>query len=319
MSIKGYTESSLLSSEVFQGINDSMKIADKAKNLIKNSQHLTNEDIESAYIAIKQITDTLTRESLKAFDDQRIVLVYNNVAKLSMSQAVPFLTFNVGGDYKTFVFVDKYVTISREGVISISPSVLRDLLTSALVANAIKRNYESLSNNQFLAELLMNIYTKLFCRIINREYSIASLKVEFDTIQYWINRYFLEVVYGIVDTPENIEILASKHVKYLDEVQMSTMKETYDRADTTNLSGLLNVLKEYSPRMKTLEIGLFLNSWINYYYIPSMLACDNIEYLIFMCITLMSGNNIINIGAGDIVKDAKGIKNFRSELLKLIQ
>jgi hypothetical protein len=49
-----------------------------------------------------------------------------------------------------------------------------------------------------------------------------------------------------------------------------------------------------------------------------MLAIDNIEYLIFMMITLINGNNIISIAASDIVKEAKNIKSFREELLKLI-
>jgi len=49
-----------------------------------------------------------------------------------------------------------------------------------------------------------------------------------------------------------------------------------------------------------------------------MLAIDNIEYLIFMIICLLNGNNIININASDIVKETKGIKDFRGELLKLI-
>jgi hypothetical protein len=81
---------------------------------------------------------------------------------------------------------------------------------------------------------------------------------------------------------------------------------------------MLNVLKQFSPRLKTLSWPSFISDWINYYYVPSMLATDTIDYLIFMVITLLSGNNIISIAASDIVKETKGIKNFRGELLKLI-
>jgi len=318
MAIQGYMESSLTTSEVFKTMDKSMKIQDKAVNLIKTAKHLTNEDIEAAYIAVKQITDSLTRKALLAFDEERIVLVYNNVASLSMSQTVPFLTFKTKNGYKTYVFVDKYITVNRDGVLTMQPSILRDLLISAAIANGIKSNYNNLSSNPFLAKILMEIYCKLFTRIINREYSIATLKTEYDMIQYWVNRYFLEKVFGFIESPENIELLATSHVKYLDEVQIQTMKETYDTASVIDLTGLLDVIKSLSPRMKALNLGVFLNGWVNYYYIPSMLGCDNIEYLIFMCITLLSGNNIVNIGASDIVKDAKGIKSFRGELLKLV-
>lgn len=126
--IKGYMESSLLSSEVFKGLDEEMKIKEKAMNLIRTAKHLTNEDIESAYIAVKQITDTLTREAMSAFDNDNTVLVYNNVPALSISQAIPFLTFNTKEGYKTYVFVDKYITVSRDGVLTMQAPILRDLL-----------------------------------------------------------------------------------------------------------------------------------------------------------------------------------------------
>lgn len=316
--IKGYMESSLLDSEVFKGLDNDMKIKEKAINLIRTAKHLTNEDIEAAYIAVRQITDTLTREAMKAFDEERIILVYNNVPSISMSQAIPFLTFKVKDEYKTYVFVDKYITTSREGVLSIQPPILRDLLIGALVANGLKRNYSNLSSSQYLAKILMDVYDKFFTRIINREFSIAANKSEFDIIRYWINRYFLEKVFGTIDSPENVDKLARNHIKYLDETQMQTIRNQYNDANITQFSEFLDLLKTVSPRMKALNLGMFLNDWINYYYIPATLACDNIEYLIFMCITLLSGNNIINIGASEIVKEAKGIKDFKGELLKLI-
>ena len=193
--IKGYMESSLLDSEVFKGLDNDMKIKEKAINLIRTAKHLTNEDIEAAYIAVRQITDTLTREAMKAFDEERIILVYNNVPSISMSQAIPFLTFKVKDEYKTYVFVDKYITTSREGVLSIQPPILRDLLIGALVANGLKRNYSNLSSSQYLAKILMDVYDKFFTRIINREFSIAANKSEFDIIRYWINRFLRKSIW----------------------------------------------------------------------------------------------------------------------------
>lgn len=318
MSMHGFMESSILDSDVFQGLNKSMKIQEKAVNLIKTAKHLSNEDIEASYIAVRQLTDSLTTAAMKAFDNEQVVLVYNSSPKLSLTQAVPFLTFKTSKGYVTYVFVDKYVTVSRDGVLTIPPAILRDLLTGATVANAIKRNYEKLANNQYLAKILISIYCKMVSRVLNKEFSIAVNKNTFDTIQYWIGRYFLERVYGLNDTPSNIETMARSSIKYLDDLQIQEIKKTYDDANITKFAELLDLIKGISPRMKALNEGVFLNDWINYYYIPSMLGCDNIEYMIFMCITLMSGNNIINISASDIVKEAKGIKGFRAELLKLI-
>lgn len=325
MAIKGFYESSLATSEIFNdekyGINHAggnNNITQKAIELIKNAKHLTNEDIEAAYIAVRQITDSLTREAMKAFDEERIVLLYNNVPSLSMSQALPFITFKTKNGYVTYVFADKYITISREGVMNIQAPVLRDLLTGALVANGLKRNYDLLASNQYLQRTLMDVYTKMVTRIINREFSVAADKVVFDTIQYWINRFFLTNILGAHDTPENIETISKKHFKFIDELKYNEIKNQYESINPQKFSNLLEVIKLASPRMRTLNLGTFLSNWINYFYVPSMLAVDNIEYLIFMMITLLSGNNIISIAASDIVKETKNIKSFREELLKLI-
>lgn len=327
MAIRGFIESSLATSEIWagkdgmSGINNvgNEKMVDKAINLIKNAKHLTNEDIEAAYISVKQVTDTLTREAVKAFDDGRVVLLYNRTPALSVTKALPFITFRTKSGYVTYVFMDNYISINRDDVMTIaSPAILRDLLTGAMIANGIKRDYSNLSTNQYFHKILTEMYTKFVMRIINRQFSIAPDKVTFDVVQYWVSKFFLIKILGANDTPENIENIASSHFKYIDDLKFQEIKDQYDRENPQHLSELLELVKTASPRMKTLALGTFISSWIDYYYVPSMLAADNIEYLLFMIITLLSGTNIISIAAGDIAKEAKNIKSFRGELLKLI-
>lgn len=329
MAIIGYNESSLTTSEIFNGknndgVNYSGKKGEtqlqKAINLIRTSKHLTNEDIEAAYIQVRMITDSLTREAMKAFDEGRTVLVYNNVPALSVTQALPFITLKTAKGYVTYVFMDKkYISVNKDGVMNLQAPVLRDLLIGALISNGLKTNYESLATNPYLQKVLMEIYTKFVVRILNRQFAIAADKIAFDTIQYWINKFFLTRIYGANNTPENIESMASAHFRYIDELKLEEIKKTYIDYDPNMFSDLLELVKTSSPRMKSLNLGLFISDWINYYYVPSMLAIDNIEYLIFMIMTLLSGNNsIVSITASDIVKETKNIKSIRGELLKLI-
>lgn len=320
MAIVGFNESRLSDSEVFNGINKMSKTStvDKAIKLIGTAKHLTNEDIEGAYIQVKQYPNTLSRAGLTAFDNEETVLVYNNVQSLSVTKALPFITFKRQKGYVTYVFMDNYVKMSRDGILTVDAPVLNDLLISALVANKLKTNYDLLSSNQFLQRILMEIYTKFICRILNREYSIAAEKVVNETVQYWVNRFFLTRIFGAHDTPQNIETISTRNFKYMDEMKLAEIKQKYDEADPIKISDLLELIKTASPRMKSLTLGTFLSNWINYYYIPSMLAVDNIEYLIFMILCLLSGNNIISIASSEMVKETRNIKTLREELLKLI-
>lgn len=320
MAIKGYMESSLGKSEVFNGMKNFGGSDPQAKaiQLIKTARHLTKDDIESAYISVRMLSDGLTRAAIKAFEEERLILIYNNVPALSVTQAVPFITFKTSRGYVTYIFMDKYITTTRDGVMNVQAPILRDLLIGALIANGIKRDYNALAANQFLQKILMGIYTKFVTRILNREFSIAADKIVFDTLQYWINRFFLTQIFGANDTPENITKLSLMNLKYIDELKFEEIRRQYEEKDPTTISELFELLQTASSRMKALRLHTFLSDWINYYYIPSMLAVDNIEYLIFMINALLGGNNIVSISASDIVKEAKNIKNLREELMKLI-
>lgn len=321
MAITGFNESSLATSEVFQGLAklSGSDPKEKAINLIRTAKKLTNEDIEAAYIQLKQYSNGLSRAALRAFDDETIVLLYNSVPSLSITQALPFITFKTKEGYKTYVFMDKYIRINKQDVMEVQVTVLHDLLVGALIANRLKTNYETLASNQYLQKTFLDIYIQLFQRILNRDYSIASIRKESDICRYFIGRFFLTNVFGASESEENIETLAVSGIKSLDELTITGIKKQYDEANPSNLSELLALLKTVTPRMKTLALGTFLSGWVNYYYIPSMLAVDTMEYLIFMVLTLLSGNNIISIQASDIVKETKNIKVLREELLKVIE
>lgn len=324
MAITGFMESTVSTSEVFDGLNKITNEAgtntlQKCINLVKTAKHLTNEDIETAYITVRQMSDSLTKEAMKAFDDSRVVLLYNKDPKLAVTQALPFITLkSKTGKYQTFVFVDKYITLSRDGVLTISAPVFRDLIIGGLISNALKTNYGMMASNAYLQKTLMDIYTKFFTRILNRQFSIIPDKIGFDVVQYYTNKFFLINIMGANSTEEGIETLASSHFKYIDDIKKEEIRNSYDASSPSKVSELLELVKATSSRMKNLNMAIFLNDWSSYYFAPSMLAVDTIEYLIFMILTLLSGNNIISIAASDIVKEQKNIKSLKEELLKLV-
>lgn len=323
MAIKGFNESSLATSEIFNDLNNMKEEGNGPKsaaiNLIKTAKHLTNEDIEPAYIALKQINDALTKESLHLYDEDTITIIFNDKPNLSVNQALPFMTFKQGNDYKTYIFMDKYITIRRDGSLNVQSTILRDFLIGGAISNGLKRNYSLLSSNQYLANLFTDIYVKFFIRVINREYSIATNKNVLETLEYWIGLFFLKNVMNYNDTEVNIKNIATKPIKFMNELDIAEVYNKYMESNPSNLTDLLELLKTASPRMNNLNKGLFLSNWMNYYYIPSLMAIDTIEYFIFMVLALLSGNNIINISASEIVKEAKGIKDLRGELLKFLQ
>ena len=203
MGVKLYQESSLGTSEIFKEINKTdgaENTLTKATNLCKVGKHLTVNDIEAAYISVKQVSDTLTRASVKAFDSEKVVLIYNDSAAQTITKTLPFITFNMkNGRYVTYVFMKPYITIGRNGILNLQPSILRDLLISATVANGIRTDYSRLAGNITLRDAMTDMYTEFMIRILNREFAIKSDRNTFETLQYWIRKFFMTKIYGTRD------------------------------------------------------------------------------------------------------------------------
>lgn len=324
-----YKESTLSTSKLYQDLKEltgSDQTA-KAVHLIKTAKtgsnvvkELTKEDIETSYMQIRQYSNSLYREALRAYDNGKTILLYNTDPSQTVNQSIPFLTFNTAKGWVTYVFTDNYVTKDRrEGILNFPADRLRDLLIGAVIGNSLKTNYDMLTSNQFLQKILMELYTKLVCRILARDYSIPSNKVLYDKIQYWCNKFFLVNVFNSRETQESIDNISLKHVKYLDEMLIEETINQYNATQILHAEDLINLIRESSPILKTLNIGVFLSSWIKYYYAPSILAIENIEYLIFMIIVLMHGtHSIMNIAAQSLITETKNIKSLNEELLKLI-
>ena len=323
--IIGYNESSLANSESYISYRDNPETPEdpvsRCKKLIEMAQHLTKENIEEAYVAIKQYSNSLSRAAVRAFENESIVLLYNNKPNLSMIQLIPFMTLRKGDRYITYIFMDQWIQNprgSQEDTLRVNPGKLHDLLVGATIANSLKMDYSNLTNNSTLKTILMSLYCQFFCRILNREYGLGADKIVYDTVQYYVNRFFLTNIFGTPDDGSTDE-LAKKHFKYIDSMKSEEIKNQYNKNKPETVSDLITLIKELTPVMKkNLTRSLVVTNWMNYYKAPAYLAIDNIEYLIFMISAIKRGSDLVNARANDIVNETKDIKSFDAELLKLI-
>ena len=315
-----YKESSLSSSEVFKGLNELSEVSqtNKAINLIKNIEPVTIDQIEPAYIQIKQYPNLLSRSAIKAFDRGEIVLIYNKNVEQRMTQAIPFLTFRKGDKYITYLFMDKYISENQDGTLNVTVSVLHDFMTSALISNALKTDYQKLLNNNFLEDILPKLYSKFFTRIVNREFLLTADKVLFDSVTYYVSKFFLIKIFESAANEDGIENIIMSDLKFIDDLKYNEIYQTYKNASPNSVSELIQLLTTVSPRMSSYKYPTFLSQWMNYFYLPATLGIDNIEYLIFMIICLLGGNNVVSIAASEIVKETKGMVSFKPELMKLL-
>ena len=320
-----FKESSLATSEVYNGINDltGSNLLVKCREVILNEKTLTTDDLESVYVQLKQFPNVLTSRAVKAWVDGETIVKFNTGSRMDI---FPFVSLGSKetGKRNNYVFLDKgrfAIVNPKNNALTVQPGIMHDLLVGALVGGKIRSNYDRFVSDttDSMLQILMSIYIRFVCRILNREYAIGTDKIVFDVIQYWIGRFFVQRIFESRIDEGRIYSLFSKSLRYIDEIKKEEIKKLYDEKNPLKLSELIELIASSSPRLKDLNLSVFLDKWINYFYPPGLLGVDNIEYFIFMIITLLEGRNIISINASEMVKETKNIKIFREELIKLIQ
>jgi hypothetical protein len=315
-----FNESKLGESIIFKKFDEADNVLERAKKLIGgDGRILTREDIESQYMSIRQYADSFSKAALSAFDNGTIKLIYAEVPKNApWTQAIPFLSFRQGNKLTTYIFMNEYAGLNRQGKFTIVPATLNILFRSAFAANRIKENNDRVVSNQYFQKVTMEIYGKIIARVFMREYLAGSDRVLMDGLNYLIHRFFLAKVFESVEQPESIEKLATLHFRFIDDLKYSELRALYNNTNPQNFQEFIEMVKPLSPRMDNLTLKIFMDRFLIMYHGPALLAIENYEYLIFMIIALLTGGNIISIGAHELVAETKNIKSFNSELLKLI-
>lgn len=315
-----FNESSLSNSLIFKNFDKSINgVVNKAKEAINNTKQITNEDIQFQYMKLKQYGNAFAKASVIAFDQGLLKLIYDEDPQYSLSMAFPFLTFKRGDQYVTYIFLNPYSTINRDGQFTINETAFNVLMQAAYAANRIKTHPDRVYANNYMETITLEIYVKMIMRILLREYGFGSEKDIVDIIEYFISRFYLERVFESKSGQESIEILSTKHFRYVDDIKRNEIKDLYDKSNIQTFEDLLMLIKSQMARMQTLNLRTFVDKFMQVYYMPALMAIDNFEYLVFVIICLLNGaGNIINIKAKDIVTETKNIKMFNQELMKLI-
>lgn len=317
-------ESTLGESEVFNrtinsGIDGSSKATDQAIAMIKAGKFLTKEDYLKAYTLAERTNDSVIKDALRYLSTGKIKLVYDPDRKVMMSKALPFITFQNGGKYTTYIFMDPYVKAAGDGTYTFKDTVFKDLLVAGMISNLLKTNYSAIKNNTTLKEMLMKLYSQFFVRVINRLATVMSNKQLVDKIKYCTNRFFLENVFtGSAAKINSGSEMASKDTKALSGNELEELQMNYDAADIHSLSKLLQFMSTLSPRLRGLQMREFMQKWMNTYYITQMLSVDTLEYFFFMLMALYyNDSQLVNVRAVDILRESKALGPLHASIARL--
>lgn len=311
-------EASIEDSFIYKSFNASNSLIEKIVKYIKTSALLDKTFIEEQYNQIKKsVISPLSARILEAYDNGEIELMYSRESKVGLS--IPFIIRkNSSGKIVATIFIASFSSLDKNDNLTIPVKQLYALMESAYVALKMQINPLSVQRSVALMKLCSNVYVQMLMRILNKEYALILDNVLYDKVVYSITRFFIEKIWGYPNKGL-VEAYASSELKFIEELDLSMTKASYDGAEIKDFNDLINFIKTLSPRMKELNTRYFIERFVNTYHNSSILSIDYLPYIFFVIINILLGSFLISQAAlNDIIKNMKGINKFYVELSKLV-
>lgn len=320
-----YTEGTMEDSYIFSMFNENKELTSKMLAYIKTAVSIDEEMLQEQLLQIKKSRiSPLADEVLAAFARGEIELLYNRTVKVPL--ATPFIvrrdpsfsgnTFNI----KASIFIANYGAVSKKAnAFEIPMKNLYVLMESAFVALTIHKYPNKLQRSYGLMKILCSIYTSMFTRIMNREYSLSLDQDLYDRVNFVISRFFLEKVWGLT----NMDIIFNNAMVNIQNPNVSDLKivsDNYDAAEIKDVGDMLLFIKDLSQRLTSLSVRYIIQRFMITYYGGAVMAIDYLPYMFYVVInTLLGGFLLSQTSLADIIKNNRQVRTFYPELVKIVQ
>lgn len=312
------TEASLSDSYMFGEINKSAMSSKKILTALRSGSRLDASYIQEQLIQIKKSRiSPLCDNVLQAFSKKEIVLLYNK--SVLVGKSIPFVCMNEAGKPTSFIFIADFSGVSEDGAsLTIDMKKLYVLMEAAFICREYYSEPWKFQRSPVLLKTLATIYSGMFMRLLNKEFSLSLDKNLYDSVNFSIAKFYLEKVAEI----PNKDLVASYAMKtcvnpskaYIDDANRK-----YDAVTINNVSDLIKFISTLSPKMENLTFKYFFERWIATFGTGAFLSLDTIPYLIYVINNVLLGGFLVNVvSLSEMIKNTKGINLYYPELSKII-
>lgn len=320
------TEAALIDSVLYKTFNNNAELSGTILSAIKNSIIIDDSYIQEQLMQIRRTKiSPLAENVLEAFQQGDIVLLYSKIKKVP--QALPFFTTKIQGKIKVFIFVNNYGTISKSTIdsndkyLNITMKDLYVLLEGGYTGLKYALNPIQIKRTLGLMKISTVIYTNMILRILNKEYAISMDQDLYAKVSFCIGEFFLKNVW--MSDNEDINFTYALNTiqspRGINRAEFLIIADSMKNQEIDNISKLIDFVKDFSPRLKTLNFRYFVQCYINIYKAGAMFSMECLPYFLFTIECTMIGSFLVNQPIiSDITKNIKGMNTFYPELVKAL-
>lgn len=312
-----FTEASLSDSYVYRAFNKSSDASSTIIKAISEGARVDKSYIEEQIIQCKRsrispLVDTV----LSAFENKKIVLIYNKNVRVSTS--LPFVVLTVKGNTAAYIFISDFSSLTKDGeALNIEMKKLYVLMETAYIGLIFYTKPDIFKRSTSLMKMVASIYSGMAMRIFNKEFALSLTKDLYDQVNYCMARFELEVISGLNNGLSHS--FAASTCLNPNQMIIDMIDKNYTNASITNINELIQFISTLSPKMTKLNFRYYFERWISIYGTGSTMSVDAFPYLYYVILNTLLGGFLVNVPTmSEIIKNTKGIHLFYSEISKIV-
>lgn len=300
--------------------NSTLKNISEIIAQFKNSAHDTTKEriSESIRSIAKKENRPLKSKVLSDFNDEKVIPI---ISPSTMEQVPPYIpmwiTRTSRGDTSAIVNITRFSRIDKKtNDLSIYPKTLFGLLLGGTVLKALTESEYSILNSTKLLTSLSIIYSRIFSKILDKNYAISANELFLDQIKYLSAKFFLLSVVGRPDNPSTTNI-ALKSISYSSSVSVKQIDASIPAGSYSDILTFLDALKSQFKRLDKLTYRSILADIAKQYSAPAFLILEYCPFFIANILYAVTNSGINNEYSFESVLGKEGIYVYQ-ELSRLI-
>jgi hypothetical protein len=300
---------------IYRQMNKSSAITKDISHLLKDSDHVTKDNIAEALMIIDKNFKFAYKLQVLNEIDNRLILRFSNVNN-RLPKCLPYVLINDVGEVKAVIQLNTFGTRNEEnGDIKIDPKKLYCLLESALMSVKVFNNWGRVQNDISICVAGSAIYSLMFTRVLNKKYSLNIDKSKYNKVMMLASNFYQVNMLG----KQDMEMVFNYSVKNCPHGNLISLQETNDMFDSKGYNDLESFINELSSvklglGLKGLTFRSYMEAFINMYDASNLLSLESFPYFIYNVNSVVMGAYVNN---QYVLEDIVG--NYGAKLIGTVQ
>lgn len=262
----------------------------------RNTKILDNEELgEYTSMYEKRYTFPLKSTTMEFYNNKYIKLIYNPT-NIRLPNTIPCFLINNGKRVDCIVNTSNFLSVNRNNNYNIDAKILYSLMNAGTILSLCYQKFRLIKNKTSILKTGSYIYSTLFTKVINKNFSLAVTPGKTDLITCLSSLFFLINLLGRDE--ENLEKIniryALDNCKRSSDIYVSSILDKFEIEDFKDLDTFIKAIGENVPGLESISTRSFTEQYVTSYGPNMLMSLEFLPTFVANCAYIMIGSYLNN-------------------------